>query len=140
METIAAILAPVLWLLGWILSIVWWLVTYLLWAIFWFVLPFAVLAFIALRIAESMLGPDVVRAYIKKQSLKFGNSAWMHARRWTFALGALPLRVLGYFVVYALWHSLVSLLWRPDWHPWQRAWSKRWKPKAAAASKRKSAA
>lgn len=129
METIAAILAPVLWLLGWLLSITWWIATYLFWAILWLVLPFAIIAFIALRLAEKMLGHDAVRAYVKKQSLKFGTGAWVRARRLTFALGALPLRVLGYFVVYAVWHSIVSLLWRPKWHPWPRAWAKRWKPK-----------
>lgn len=135
MDTLFTILSPLFWLIGWLLAIIWWIVSYLLWLLLWFLVPLAIVAFVALRIAEKMLGPDVVRGYIKKQSMKFGTATWVRARRLSFALGALPLRVLGYFIVYAVWHSIVSLFWRPNWHPWQRAWSKRWKPKKSATRK-----
>jgi hypothetical protein len=128
MEIIAAILSPVLWLLGWVVAIVWAIVSYLLWAVLWLLLPFALIAFVALRVTEKLLGPDLVRAWVKKQSLKFGAGTWIKARRLTFALGALPLRVVGWGIVYTLWHSLISLFVKPRWSPWQRAWDKRWKP------------
>ena len=128
---LSTIFSPVLWLLGWVLSILWGVVYYLLWVIVWLVLPFALAAFVALRVAEKVLGPDVVRAWVKTQSMKFGAGAWTRAHRLLFALGALPLRVLGWLIVYTIWHSMVSLLWKPRWHPWPRAWAKRWKPKGA---------
>lgn len=128
MDIISAILSPIVWLLGWILAILWWIVSYVLWAVLWFLLPFAILAFVALRVAEKVLGPDIVRAWVKKQSLKFGTGTWVKARRLTFALGALPLRVVGWLIVYTIWHSLISLFWKPRWNPWPRAWDKRWKP------------
>jgi hypothetical protein len=77
------------------------------------------------------LGPDLVRGWVKTQSMKYGAGAWVRARRLLFALGALPLRVLGWLIVYTLWHSIVSLAWKPRWHPWPRAWAKRWKPRSA---------
>jgi hypothetical protein len=135
METIGTILSPVFWLLSWIVAILWWVVWYLLWVVLWLVLPLALVAFVALRVAEKMLGPDVVRAWVKTQSMKFGAGAWTRAHRLLFALGALPLRVLGWLIVYALWHSVVSLMWKPRWHPWPRAWAKRWKPKTRAKAK-----
>jgi len=140
MEVIRTLLAPIIWLLGWVLTLLWWIVSYLFWALLWILLPLAVLAFVGLRGAEKVFGPDVVRAYVKKQSLKFGTGAWVRARRLTFALGGVPLRVLGYFIVFALWHSLISLFWRPGWHPWPRAWAKRWKPKKQVSKGAKSRA
>jgi hypothetical protein len=132
MESIAAlvsaILSPLIWVLSTIFAILWWVVSYLLWAILWLLLPFALVAFVALRMAEKILGPEMVRAWIKRQSLKFGAGTWVRARRLTFALGALPLRVLGYLVIYTIWHSIIGLFWKPRWHPWTRAWNKRWKP------------
>lgn len=130
MEFIATILSPILWLLGWVFSILWSIVWYLLWVVIWLVLPFALVAFVALRVAEKALGPDVVRAWVKAQSMKYGSGVWTRVHRLLFALGALPLRVLGWLIVYTIWHSLVSLLWKPRWHPWSRAWAKRWKPMA----------
>jgi hypothetical protein len=136
METLGSILStilsPIFWLLGWVLSIVWAIVWYLLWVVIWLVLPFALVAFVALRVAEKALGPDVVRAWVKAQSIKYGAGVWTRAHRLLFALGALPLRVLGWLMVYTLWHSLISLLWKPRWKPWTRAWDKRWKPPQAA--------
>jgi hypothetical protein len=119
----------------WVLSLVWsilmWIVGVLFWLFFWFLLPFAILAFIALRVAEHVLGQDKVRAWVKAQSAKYGLAASTKARRAVFALGVLPFRVIAWFAVYAVWHALVSILWRPRWSPWQRAWSKRWRPAQA---------
>ena len=136
METIGALLSPIIWALSWVFSILWWVVSYLLWAILWLALPFALVAFIVLRVAESVLGPAAVRTWVKAQSMKFGAGAWVRARRLTFALGALPLRVLGWLVVYTVWHSIVSLIWKPRWHPWPRAWAKRWRPQPQTAGAR----
>lgn len=126
--------------IGWVVSavfgIVWWMLTTVLWIFFWFVLPFAVITFFVFRGVEKLAGPDVVRAWIKSKTMALGGNAWVRARRVSFALGVLPVRVLGWFAVYVVLHSLVSLLWRPKWHPWQRAWGKRWKPPKRAKSGR----
>ena len=119
------------WLLTQILGLVWavlsWLVGYLLWLAFWVLAPVILMAIVALRAAEYTLGRDAVRAWVKKRSLKFGLGTWHRSRRALFALGVLPIRVLGWLVVYALWHSVISLLWTPKWDPWQRAWDRRWR-------------
>lgn len=109
------------------LSILWWLASYLLWVFIWFLLPFAVAGFIALRLAERTFGEKAVRAWVKARALKLGTGTWERVRPWLFALGAAPFRVLVWFVVYALWHALISILWRPRWQPWTRAWAKRWR-------------
>ena len=115
-------------ILATILAVVWWIVSYLVWIAVWFLLPFLVAAFIALRVAEKALGPEVVRAWVKARAMKFGTGSWERIRPWLFALGVLPFRVLAWFVVLAVWHAIVSLFWRPRWKPWPRAWEKRWKP------------
>ncbi|HET6387866.1 hypothetical protein [Hyphomicrobium sp.] len=121
------LLAPLFWLLSLLLSIVWWIFTQLLWIVLWLLLPVAVIAFVALRVAERVLGQEKVRTWVKARSQKYGASASNRIRRVVFALGVLPIRVLFWLPVYALWHSIVSLLWRPKWSPWQRAWAKRWR-------------
>lgn len=121
------LLAPLFWLLSLILSIVWWIFTQLLWIVLWLLLPLAVAAFVALRVAERVIGQEKVRTWVKARSQKYGASASNRIRRAVFALGVLPIRVLFWLPVYALWHSIVSLLWRPKWSPWQRAWAKRWR-------------
>jgi hypothetical protein len=121
------VLAPFLWLLGLLVSIVLWVVTQLLWIVLWLVLPLAVAAFVALRIAERVLGQEKVRAWVRARTQKYGLAASKRAQRWIFALGVVPVRVLFWFVLYAIWHSIVSLLWRPRWSPWQRAWARRWR-------------
>src|SRR5262245_46821111 len=122
METLWWLLTYILWL-AW--SVIWWLIVQLFWLALWVLLPVIVVAFVALRLAEHLLGQEVVRAWVKKHSLKYGADAWHRARRALFALGVVPLRVLGWFVLYSLWHTLISLWWRPRWSPWQRAWSRR---------------
>ena len=121
------VLAPFLWLLGVLASILLWVVTQLFWIVLWLVLPIIVIGFIALRIAERVLGQERVRAWVKVRTQKYGAAASKRAQRWVFALGVAPIRVLFWFVIYAIWHSVVSLLWRPQWSPWHRAWAKRWR-------------
>jgi len=121
------VLAPFLWLLGSLLSIVLWVMMQLLWIVLWLVLPLAIAAFVALRIAERVLGQEKVRAWVRARTQKYGVAASKRAQRWIFALGVVPVRVLFWFVLYAIWHSVVSLLWRPRWSPWQCAWARRWR-------------
>ncbi|HML28697.1 MAG TPA: hypothetical protein PKE16_07650 [Hyphomicrobium sp.] len=124
------LLAPFLWILGLFASIVWWVIVQILWIVLWLLLPLAVLAFIVLRVAERVLGQEKVRAWVKARTQRYGAAASKRMQRLAFALGVLPLRVLFWFPVYTLWHSIVSLLWRPKWSPWQRAWAKRWQREA----------
>ena len=131
-----ALLSLIAWIFWTVAGVLWWTINQLLWIVIWLLLPLAIVAFVAVRVAEKVLGQDLVRAWVKTQSLKFGAGAWTRAHRLLFALGALPLRVLAWLAVYAIWHSLVSLFWKPRWHPWPRAWAKRWKPPAAAARTR----
>jgi hypothetical protein len=121
------VFAPIIWLLGFFANIVLWLAWQLLWIVLWLVLPILVVAFIALRAAEYMFGQGRVRAWLRARTAKYGSAASIRARRLPFALGVVPVRVLFWFVIYAIWHSIVSLLWRPRWTPWRRAWAKRWR-------------
>jgi hypothetical protein len=129
------VLAPFLWLIGLIFSILLWIVTQLFWLVLWIVLPLFVVAFVALRIAERALGQEKVRAWVRARTQKYGSAASKRAQRWIFALGVAPIRVLFWFVLYAIWHTIVSLLWRPRWSPWQRAWGKRWRPQPQLQTK-----
>lgn len=122
------VLGALSWLFTTLFAVLWWIVATLFWVFLWLILPLIIVAYFAMRIAESVLGKDVVRAWLKTQSMKFGAGTWVRVRRLSFALSALPVRVTLWFIVYAVWHALVSLLWRPKWSPWRRAWSKRWKP------------
>lgn len=121
------LLAPLFWILGLLASIVWWLISQILWIVLWLLLPLAIVAFVALRVAERVLGQEKVRAWAKARTQKYGSAVSKRMQRWIFALGVLPLRVLFWLPLYAVWHSIVSLLWRPKWSPWERAWAKRWK-------------
>jgi len=124
------VLAPFLWLIGILVSIVFWIVTQVLWILLWLILPLLVIAFVALRIAERVLGQEKVRGWVRARTQKYGSRASKRAQRWIFALGVVPVRVLFWFVLYAIWHSIVSLIWRPHWSPWQRAWGRRWRKEA----------
>lgn len=126
---IMATLFSLLWtILATLISILWWIVSTLLWVIVWFLLPFLIVAFIALRLAEKAFGQEAVRAWVKSKALLFGAGTWERVRPWLFALGVAPFRVLLWFIAYTIWHALVSLFWRPKWSPWTRAWGRRWKP------------
>jgi hypothetical protein len=124
--------AAIAWMFWTLLSVVTWVLSYLFWIFVWLVLPLVIVAFVAVRIAERVLGQEVVRGWVKAKSMKYGAGAWARARRLLFALGVLPVRVLFWFALYAVWHSLISLFWRPRWKPWARAWSKRWRPQVRA--------
>ena len=134
MATIGTILSALGSVLWWVISFLWSILWYLLWVVIWLLLPVAIAGFIALRVAERALGEKAVREWVKARALKYGAGTWDTARRWTFALGVLPLRVLGWLSVYTVWHAFVSILWRPRWTPWQRAWGKRWKPQVRAVA------
>jgi hypothetical protein len=109
-----------------------WLALKLFWLIVWVLLPVLILIVVGVRAAEKLLGKERVRSWVKGHSLRFGTAAWHRTRRALFALGALPLRVLGWLVVYTVWHSILSLWWTPRWRPWQRAWARRWRQRRAA--------
>jgi hypothetical protein len=124
METLWWLLVHVIWIVW---SVLWWVVTYLLWLTLWVLAPVLLIAFIALRVAEYALGPEMVRAWVKRISLKFGTGVWQRTHRLLFALGVMPIRVLGWLMLYSLWHVVISLFWTPRWSPWRRAWDRRWR-------------
>ena len=128
METLWWLLVQVVWLVWAVVS---WLVGYLLWLAFWVLAPVILTAIFAVRVAEYALGPEMVRAWVKRISLKFGAGAWRRTHRLLFALGVMPIRVLGWLMLYSLWHVAISLFWTPRWNPWQRAWDRRWRRKPA---------
>jgi hypothetical protein len=130
------VLAPFVWIIGFLFQVVFWVLGKLIWIVIWLLLPVFIVAFIALRVAERVRGQEAVRAWVKARTIKYGTATWHRARRLTFALGALPVRVLFWFVIYTIWHSIVGLLWRPRWTPWGRAWSKRWRPRKAETAER----
>ena len=122
-----------------ILSVLWWLLVKIFWLLLWTALPVIVLAFCAIRLAEYLLGKAVVRAWLRRHSLKYGKGTWRRTHRAFFALGSLPVRVLGWLVVYGLWHSILSLFWTPHWSPWQRAWNRRWHRRPTSRGKQTAA-
>jgi hypothetical protein len=124
LETLLWLAAQFLWVLWAILT---WLAVQIFWLAVWLLLPVIVLTAIAIRAAEYTLGKDPVRAWVKRQSLRFGTVTWHQARRALFALGALPVRVLGWLILLTFWHSVISLWWTPRWSPVRRAWGHRWR-------------
>ena len=128
MEALWWLVVQILWLVWSVLS---WLVWQLLWLAFWVLAPVILIAIVAVRVAEYALGREAVRAWVKKRSLRFGAGTWHRARRALFAFGVLPVRVLGWLILYSLWHVVISLFWTPRWTPWQRAWARRWRRRAA---------
>ena len=124
MELLWWLLVQIFWLIEGLVS---WVFFTLLWLFLWVLLPFAVLVFIAIQVADYVLGRGQVWLWLKKQSLKYGARSWHYTRRAAFALTALPFRVLAYLLYYGLWHSIVSLVWKPERSPWERAWAKRWR-------------
>ena len=134
------LLGAIGWLFWTIVSVAMWFVSYAFSIFVWFILPFVIVAFLAVRIAERVLGPDKVRAWVKAKSMSYGAGAWVRARRVLFGAGVLPVRVLFWLAVYAVWHSVINLFWKPRWTPWQRAWAKRWRresPRAPQVSRAK---
>lgn len=121
-------------MLWFVWSIVFWLISTLFWLSLWVLLPVIVFMFVAVRIAEYLLGKERVRQWAKGHSLKFGAVAWQRTHRALFALGILPVRVLSWWALYTVWHSAINLLWTPGWTPWQRAWDRRWRKKGSQVS------
>lgn len=107
-------------------AILWWIISTVLWTLVWVALPFLVAAYIAMRIAEAALGREVVRGWLKTKSKTLATGIGRRLSALALALSALPFRVVAWFAIYAVWHSIVSLLWTPRWKPWPRAWAKRW--------------
>jgi hypothetical protein len=66
------LLAPIFWLLGLLASILWWVFMQIVWIVLWLLLPLAILAFVALRVAEHVLGQEKVRAWVKSRTQKYG--------------------------------------------------------------------
>jgi hypothetical protein len=124
------------WLVTEIFSIAWlvlsWVISKLFWLSMWVLLPVVMIAMVGLRAAEYFLGKENVRSWVKKHSLRLGKATWLRSRRALFALGAMPLRVIGWLMLYTLWHSILSLWWTPRWSPWQRAWARRWRRRRPA--------
>lgn len=133
MDLLITVLGWLTALVGMLLSVLWWVVSYLLWGLVWLLLPLAMLAFIALRVAEKALGPQVVRAWLKARAARWGTGSWRRLRPLLLAASVAPFRVLVWFVVYAIWHAILSLLWKPRWTPWQRAWARRWRDRPASS-------
>lgn len=121
-------------ILGAIWAVLWWILSTLLWALVWVALPFAVAAYIGVRIAEAALGREVVRAWLRTKSKTLATGLGRRLSALLLALSALPFRVVAWLAIYTLWHSIVSLMWTPRWKPWPRAWAKRWGPPRAAKS------
>ena len=69
------VFAPIVWLLGFVVNVVLWLVWQLLWIVLWLVLPILVIAFIALRAAEYILGQERVRTWVRARTAKYGTAA-----------------------------------------------------------------
>jgi hypothetical protein len=124
LQTFEWLLAQIFWAAWMLLS---WLALKLFWLLAWVLLPVLIILVVAVRVAEKLLGKERVRSWVRRHSLRFGTAAWRRTRRALFALGALPLRVSGWFVLYTLWHSILSLWWTPRWSPWRRAWARRWR-------------
>jgi hypothetical protein len=124
MDALWWLVVQILWLIW---SVLFWFAGYVLWLAFWVLLPVIIVAVASLRAAEYFLGPDKVRAWVKKRTMRFGAGTWRKAHRALFALGVMPIRVLAWLIVYGLWHSIISLVWTPKWSPWERAWSRRWR-------------
>jgi hypothetical protein len=128
------------WLIGQIVWLIWtvlsWLLLQLFWLVIWILLPIIVVAVVGVRLAEYFFGKDTVRAWVKRHSLRYGTATWHRSRRALFALGVLPFRVLGWLIIYTLWHSVVSLWWTPRWSPWQRAWERRWREPRSSTGRR----
>lgn len=136
MDVIWSVLAQVIW---WAVGVLWWLVSQLLWMLLWLALPLLVVAFVAFRVAGYALGKATVEAWLRRHALRFGAKTWRRVHGAAFALLTAPPRVLFWLVVYAAWHAVLSLLWRPRWSPWQRAWARRWvrRPQTAPQANRK---
>jgi hypothetical protein len=118
-----------------VLGVVWWIVWAVLWSLAWLLLPLLVIGYLALRASDQIFGKAAVRAWLTARAAALGGGVWFKVSRGLMATSALPFRVLFWLVTYTLWHSIISIFWRPRWQPWQRAWAKRWKPERVASTR-----
>jgi hypothetical protein len=109
-----------------------WLVLQLFWAVLWVAMPVIVAAVLCAIAAERLIGKEPVRSWIRTHAYRLLARALHRARRAVFGLAALPVRVVGWFVIYTIWHAVISLWWTPCWSPWQCAWRCRWGHNAMA--------
>jgi hypothetical protein len=121
----------ILWWLGvQAISVVWtllsWILLQLFWLLLWMALPICVAAILCVLAAERFVGKERVRIWLRQQFLSLARRSWRRLRRALFAFWAVPLRVANWFVIFALWYAVLSLLRTPRWTPWQRAWRCRW--------------
>jgi hypothetical protein len=119
-----------LWLGAQIIWAVWtvvsWLLLQVFWLLLWSLLPICVAAILCALAAERVLGKALVRSWLSKHSLALVSALRRRIPRAVFTLWAVPARVAGWFVVFALWHALINLWRTPGWTPWRRAWRRRW--------------
>jgi hypothetical protein len=123
------------------MEILWWLGAQVIWAVWaivswlllqlfslllWLALPMCVAAILGVLGAERLFGKELVRPWIRRQSFSFIKRAWHSTRRALFVLWAVPVRVLAWLVIFALWHAVLNLWRTPRWTPWRRAWRCRW--------------
>jgi hypothetical protein len=115
--------AQMIWAVGVVLS---WLLVQLFWLLLWFALPICVAAILCVVAAERLLGKEPVWRWIRTQLLSLAKRAWLRARRALFVAWVVPVRLLNWFVIFALWHAVLNLWRTPRWTPWARAWRCRW--------------
>jgi hypothetical protein len=123
MELLLWLAAQIIWVIWAVLS---WLLLQLVWMLVWVTLPICIFGISCILLAERFLGKPLVRRWIGKHSRRLTRTAWQRTRKFVFALWAVPTRVLGWFVVFALWHAVLNLWRTPRWRPWRRAWRRGW--------------
>ena len=123
MEILLWLSAQILWTVWAVLS---WLIMQVVWLLLWSLLPICLAAILAALAAERVLGKRMVRSWLRKNARMAVNAARRRMPKVLFALWAVPARVLGWFVVFALWHAMLNLWRTPRWTPWRRAWRCRW--------------
>jgi hypothetical protein len=118
------------WLISQMIWVVWavvaWLLLQLFWLLLWLVLPICAAAALCVFVGERLFGKELVRPWIRKQSRCLAKRARLRIRRALFVVWAMPVRLLNWFVIFALWHAVLNLWRTPRWTPWQRAWRCRW--------------
>jgi hypothetical protein len=123
MEMIGWVAAHIVWAVWTVLC---WLLVQLFSLLLWLTLPIGIVAIVGVVVAERVFGKQQVRPWIRKQLGGMAGRAWGRVRSALFALWTVPLRVLGWFVIFALWYAVLNLWRTPRWTPWGRAWGRRW--------------
>ena len=63
-QDMATLWSVIVWIFGTLLSVLYWILSTLFWMFLWFFLPLVIVAFLALRIAENVLGQERVRGWV----------------------------------------------------------------------------